>query len=49
MAKSGFKPVLSESRVLVPFLASLRNGIFVFVDMMSGLLESKGRISDPLP
>lgn len=49
MTEPGFKPVLSESRALVPFLASLSNGLFVFVDTMSGLLESKGRISDPLP
>lgn len=49
MAEPGFKPVPSESRAWVLFLVSLRNGIFVFVGVMSGLLESKGRISDPVP
>lgn len=27
--------------------ASLRNGALVYVDVMSGLLESKGRVADP--
>lgn len=40
MTELGFKPMLSESSAhAMP--ASLRNGALVYVDVMSGLLESK--------
>lgn len=39
--------MLSESSALVAMPASLRNGALVYVDVMSGLLESKGRVADP--
>lgn len=47
MTELGFKPMLSESSALVAMPASLRSGALVYVDVMSGLLESKGRIADP--
>jgi len=46
MTELGFKPTLSESSALVAMPASLRSGALVYVDVMSGLLESKGRIAD---
>lgn len=45
MAEPGFKPMASQFRGSVPFPASLRNGVFEYIDVMSGLLEEAGYLT----